>query len=128
MGASLSTVLLLGGSLVAGGTTSVAAYYASKKKWSQAEIANGIAASVALLLLILCIILVVRKRGPTLLPGIIISFVFLISLMIGILVGNVIALIEAAKKRSSSKWWSIGTAVASFLGFIASLIIIVILA
>lgn len=136
MGTALSTFILLVGSLVTGVMSSMAANYARQKNWDQTKLFSGLAMGVAIGLILLTLFIVVKGHTGAgeitgvieeMAIGVMLSFIFMILVMVGVTVLEILTLIEASNQDSGAFMKAVGGAVLSFGGFVVSLIIIIFL-
>jgi hypothetical protein len=136
MGTVLSTFVLLIGSLATGVLSSVAANYSREKNWEKAKMFSGFSMGLAIALILLTLFIVVKSHTGAgevtsvieeMAFGVMISFIFMVLVMVAVSVLNILALIEASNKEEKAMWKSIGAAIVSFGGFIVSLFIIIFL-
>ena len=128
---------MLGGVLATGVVSSIAANGARSKNFTQAKIWSSVSASIALVLIALTLFLVVKGHTgagevtgalESLAVGVMISYVLLIVILTAVCSMNILALYESFKKdKDKALWYSIGSAIASFLGFIMALVLIIFL-
>lgn len=136
MGTVLSTFVLLIGSLATGILSSVAANYTREKNWEKAKMFSGFSMGLAIALILLTLFIVVKSHTGAgeitsvieeMAFGVMISFIFMVLVMVAVSVLNILALIEASNKEEKAMWKSVGAAIVSFGGFIVSLFIIIFL-
>lgn len=126
MGHAASTFILLVGTLAMGVMASVAGYYAKDKNVDRTRLWSGVTAAIGVLLTLLVLFIIIgghSSSGPSMMIGVMISFVILMVAMIISSVLQLLALINAGKPSNDALWFSIGSAISSFGAFILSLIV-----
>ena len=136
MGTTISTFILLVGSLTTGVLSSVAANYAREKNWDRTKLFSGLSMGLAISLILLTLFIVVKGHtGAGEITGVIeemafgvmLSFIFMVLVMVGVAVLDILALIDAGKESSEAFSKAVGAAVVAFGGFVLALIIIIFL-
>ena len=136
MGTTISTFILLVGCLTTGVLSSVAANYAREKNWDRTKLFSGLSMGLAIGLILLTLFIVVKGHtGAGEITGVIeemafgvmLSFIFMVLVMVGVAVLDILALIDAGKQDSAAFSKAVGAAVVAFGGFVLALIIIIFL-
>ena len=137
MGTTLSTFILLTGVVATGILSSLSASESRRKNFSKAEMWSGISGGVAVALIVLTLFIVVKSHTgageitgavESLAFGVMVSFIFVLFVLIGVGSLNILSLYEAGKKDAKKvEWYSIAAAASSFGALLISLFLIIFL-
>lgn len=137
MGATLSTILMLGGSLASGVLSAMAARQARDGNWSKVRLYAGICIAMGILLAMISLFLVIKSRSSAAVVtsgleemalGVMISFVLMMLATVAMTILDIMALVRASdQNKKSAEDYAIGASITSFGSFVLSLIIIIFL-